>query len=106
MKITFLKLFLIRLFKDPKLAEKWTNLAEKKKKILNSAEFMELVFSKSGSTFISCLNLMLWQYGAVQHSPILCPTLLCVRLSVIILTDRWGREWEMKILTLYGRKWM
>ena len=30
MKVTFLKLFLICMLKDPKLAEKWTNLAKKK----------------------------------------------------------------------------
>ena len=30
MKMTFLKFFLICTFKDPKLAEKWTNLAKKK----------------------------------------------------------------------------
>ena len=32
MKMIFLELFLICMFKDPKLAEKWTNLAENPKK--------------------------------------------------------------------------
>ena len=45
--MTFLELFLVCTFKDPKLAEKSTNLAENQKKKLNSAEFMEFVFSKS-----------------------------------------------------------
>ena len=48
MKMTFLKLFLICTFKDPKLVEKWTNFTENPKKKLNSAEFMEFVISKSG----------------------------------------------------------
>ena len=47
MKMTVLELFLICTFKDPKLAEKWTNLAENPIKKLNSAEFMEFVFTKS-----------------------------------------------------------
>ena len=37
------KVFLICMFEDANLAEKWTNLAEK----LNSIEFVEFVFSKS-----------------------------------------------------------
>ena len=32
MKMTFVKLFLICTFKDPKMAEKFTNLAENQKK--------------------------------------------------------------------------
>ena len=31
MKMTFLKLFLICMLKDPKMAEKWTNLTENPK---------------------------------------------------------------------------
>ena len=45
MKMTFLKLFLICTFKDPNLAEKFTNLAENLKKSLTL--FMEFVYSKS-----------------------------------------------------------
>ena len=47
MKMTFLEVFLNCMFKDPKLAEKWTNLAENLNKQLNLAEFMEFVFFKS-----------------------------------------------------------
>ena len=47
MKMTFMKSFLICTFKDPKFAEKWSNLAENQKKKFNSVEFMEFVFSKS-----------------------------------------------------------
>ena len=43
--------------RDPKLAEKWANLAEKRRrKKLNSAEFMKFVFSKSG-TVVNCLDI-------------------------------------------------
>ena len=48
MKMTFLKLFLIRTFKDPNLAEKLANFSEKTRRQLSSAEIMEFVFSKSG----------------------------------------------------------
>ena len=44
--MTFLKLFLSSMFKHPNLADIFKNLAEKK---LNSAEFMEIVFSKSAA---------------------------------------------------------
>ena len=44
-KMTFLELFLICIFKDIKLAEKWTNSAEIPKKSW-TPEFMEFVFSK------------------------------------------------------------
>ena len=47
MKITFVKLFLICMFKDPHLAEKLTIFAENLLKKFNSAEFMEFVFSMS-----------------------------------------------------------
>ena len=43
----FLKLFLICTFKDQNLAENLTNLAENLFLKLNSAEFVELVFSMS-----------------------------------------------------------
>ena len=49
MKITFLKLFQICMFKNPNLADIFTNFAEKREKKLNSAEFMEFVFFKSGT---------------------------------------------------------
>ena len=49
MKITFLKLFLICMFKDQYFAEKFTNLAKNLKIKLNSTELMEFVLSKSGS---------------------------------------------------------
>ena len=42
--MTFLKLFL-SMFKNPNLADIFKNLVEKKK--MNSAGFMEFVFSKS-----------------------------------------------------------
>ena len=45
MKIIFLKLFLICMFKDRNLAENLTNLEDFF--LFNSAEFMEFVFSKS-----------------------------------------------------------
>ena len=48
--MTFLKLFLICTSKEPKLAEKKDKFGGKSFKKLNSAEFMEFVFSKSGST--------------------------------------------------------
>ena len=48
--ILFLKLFLICMFKDSRLAEKWINFAENTKKKY-FAEFMEFVFSKSGLRF-------------------------------------------------------
>ena len=54
MKMTFLDLFLICTFKDPKLAEKWTNLAENPKKKVNSAEFMEFAFSSSKDKLHPC----------------------------------------------------
>ena len=38
MKVTFLKLFLIYTFKDPNLAEKLINLAEKKKKKIKTIQ--------------------------------------------------------------------
>ena len=44
--MTFLKFFLTSMFKNPNLADIFTNLAKKK---LNSAEFMEIVFSKSAA---------------------------------------------------------
>ena len=50
MKKKFLKLFLISMFKNPNLADIFTNLTErkeKKKKKLNPTEFIEFVFSKS-----------------------------------------------------------
>ena len=43
----FFKLFLICMFNNPKLAEIFTNLAEKEEKKLNSTEFMEFGVSKS-----------------------------------------------------------
>ena len=46
--MTFLELFLICTFKDPKLAEKWTNLAENPIKKLNSAKFMDFIFPSLG----------------------------------------------------------
>ena len=56
MKMTFLELFLICTFEEPKLAEKLTNLAENPKKN-NSAEFMEFVFSKSeGLLYKQCCD--------------------------------------------------
>ena len=49
MERTYLKYFLICMFKNPNLADILINLADKKReKKLNSAEFMEFVFSKSG----------------------------------------------------------
>ena len=48
MKMTILKSFLICTFKDTNLAKKLSNLAENQKKKLNSTEFMEFVFFKSG----------------------------------------------------------
>ena len=47
MKMTILELFLVCSFKDPKLAEKWTNLEENPDKKINSTEFIKFVFSKS-----------------------------------------------------------
>ena len=44
--MTFIKFFLICIFKNTCLAEIFTNFAENQK-ILNFAEFMEFVFSKS-----------------------------------------------------------
>ena len=54
MKKIFLKLFLICTFKDPNLAGNLTNLSENLFKKLNSAEFMEFVFSKSESVMNGC----------------------------------------------------
>ena len=53
-KIKFLKLFLIHMYKNPNLADIFTNLAEEKK--LNSTKFIEFVFfqvcsRKSGYNF-------------------------------------------------------
>ena len=42
MKMTFLKLFLIRMLKNPNLKEIFRSLAKKEKK-MNSVEFMEFV---------------------------------------------------------------
>ena len=44
MKMTFLKLFLICMFKEPNLAEKKYKFGGKSFKKLNSAEFMEFFF--------------------------------------------------------------
>ena len=44
MKMTFLKLFFICMFKDPKLAEKWTNLAKNPKKNLTPRSSWSLFF--------------------------------------------------------------
>ena len=44
MKMIFLKLFLICLFKNPNLAKIFTNLKGKLNKIIYSAEFMKFVF--------------------------------------------------------------
>ena len=49
----FLKLFLICTSKDLNLAEKWTNLAKNLFKNFNSAEFIKVVFSKSGSGLVA-----------------------------------------------------
>ena len=50
MKMTFKKLFLICTFKDPKFGGKMYKFGVKSKRKLNSKEFMEFVFSKSGQT--------------------------------------------------------
>ena len=51
MNMIFLTLVLICTFKDPNLAENLTNLSTNLFKKLNLAEFMELVFSKSGHLY-------------------------------------------------------
>ena len=52
--MTYLKLFPVCMFKNPNLADIFTNLA--KKKIINSAEFMEFFFSKSASNTHNYIN--------------------------------------------------
>ena len=55
--MTFIKLFFICTFKDPKLAKKINQFDGKSKKKLNSADFVEFVFSKSGIYYmIHCLQ--------------------------------------------------
>ena len=47
MKMTSLELFLICMFKDPKVAKKMDQFGGKSNKKLNTVAFMEFVFSKS-----------------------------------------------------------
>ena len=55
--MTFLELFLICTLEEPKLAEKLTYLVENPKKKINSAEFMEFVFSKAeGLLYKQCCD--------------------------------------------------
>ena len=64
-KMTFLKLFFICMFKDPKLAEKWTNLAENPKKPLTPRSSWSLFIPSLGPTDINRTPLM---YPVKEHN--------------------------------------
>ena len=66
--MTFLELFPICTFKDQKLANKIYQFGRKSKKKLNSTEFMEFIFSKSG---LSRLNRGIVLYFREQPEPVI-----------------------------------
>ena len=77
--ITLLKLFLICTFKKPNLADIFFKFAIKSYKMLNSAEFMEFVFSKSGLVGVG----VKWVYRAVRYETLQD----CASISVSILCN-------------------